>query len=546
MQTYRNVQILTNNDSRAAIAATIFSRCLRERGPVEVGSEGPAIEFQLVDDVPGEAFEIVDTAEGVQVRAGGKLGLIHGAGKLLRDCVLGADGLTLGTWRGRSTPKLAVRGMYFATHFHNWYHVAPVDEIQRYVEELALWGINTLCVWYDMHHFNGIQDPAAQEMLKRLTAILAAARRIGMKTAAIFLANEAYANSPVELRADWTCGHDGYFREPGGHYNVEVCPSKPGGLDLLMTWAEERLRVYQNVGLDYLVIWPYDQGGCTCSQCTPWGANGYLRCAEPLARLFKSYFPEGKVILSTWYFDHFIHGEWQGLAERFATRPDWVDYLMADDYGDLFPPFLRANGAPGGFPVVGFPEISMYRCLPWGGYGANPLAAHYQAMWDQCKDLVAGGFPYSEGIFEDINKALFAGLYWDPDRPAAETLREYLHYEYGADAVKPLSEAITVLENNLPRKYENGRVETERLDGAETAWNLVQQVDAGMNIERRNLWRWRMLYRRAQIDAELLHTDGRLEGRTLREAFDEITRISHAGDALEIWVRPPVISGDKT
>ena len=54
--------------------------------------------------------------------------------------------------------------MYFASHFHNFYHDAPVEAVERYVGELALWGINALMVWYDMHHFTGIDDPAAQAM----------------------------------------------------------------------------------------------------------------------------------------------------------------------------------------------------------------------------------------------------------------------------------------------------------------------------------------------------------------------------------------------
>ena len=432
-------------------------------------------------------------------------------------------------------------GIYFATHFHNWYHVAPVEEIQRYVEELALWGTNTLCVWFDMHHFNGIGDPAAQAMLERLNMILGAARQIGMKTAAVFLANEAYANSPENLRADWTAGHDGYFRKPGGHYHVELCPSEAGAMDLLMVWAKERLEAFRTVGLDYLCIWPYDQGGCTCSRCAPWGANGYLRCAEPLARYFKTTFPQGKVILSSWYFDHFNAGEWAGLAQSFAQKPEWVDLLLADDYGDRFPPFLAENGAPGGLPVVGFPEISMYRCLPWGGYGANPLPEHFQAVWDQCARLVVGGFPYSEGIFEDINKAIYAQFYWDPARKAAETVREYLRYEFGAASVEPVSEAISILERNLPRQAESGRIAVEKMDAAGRAWKLVDAADQHMNQERRQLWRWRMLFRRAQIDAELERSAGLLAGEVLREAFAEITQISHAQTALETWVRPPVI-----
>ena len=46
----------------------------------------------------------------------------------------------------------AVRGIYFATHFHNFYHDAPLEEVQRYVEDLGLWGFNVLAVWYDMRH----------------------------------------------------------------------------------------------------------------------------------------------------------------------------------------------------------------------------------------------------------------------------------------------------------------------------------------------------------------------------------------------------------
>ena len=463
------------------------------------------------------------------------------ARKLLRNATCSDLGYAPGAWRGLSTPVLPVRGIYFATHFHNWYHVAPVEEIQRYVEELALWGTNTLCVWFDLHHFNGIHDPMALAMLERLNAVLGAAQRVGMKTAAIFLANEAYANSPEEMRADWTAGHNGYHKEPGGHYHVELCPSKPGALELIMRWAEERLEAFKAVGLDYICIWPYDQGGCTCAECTPWGANGFLRCAEPLARLYKHHFPQGKVILSTWYFDHFISREWDQLANLFAQKPDWVDIILADDYGDRFPPFLGEHGVPGNLPVVGFPEISMYRCLPWGGYGANPIPDHFQKLWDQCKHLVAGGFPYSEGIFEDINKAIYAQFYWDPNRTAWDTVSEYLHYEFGTAAVEPLKKAIEILENNLPRSAEAKRIDVDNLNEAETAWNWVREADRSMEPQRKQLWRWRMLYRRAQIDAELVRTRGKLEGYTLREAFVEITQISHAANSLETWVRPPVM-----
>ena len=46
-----------------------------------------------------------------------------------------------------------MRGIYFATHFGNWYDYASERELREYVEELALWGCNQVRVWFDMHDF---------------------------------------------------------------------------------------------------------------------------------------------------------------------------------------------------------------------------------------------------------------------------------------------------------------------------------------------------------------------------------------------------------
>ena len=128
-----------------------------------------------------------------------------------------------------------------------------------------------------------------------------------------------------------------------------------------------------------------------------------------------------------------------GPSRAFAQRPKWVDYVLAADYGDHFPAYPLRYGVPGGLPMVGFPEISMHKASPWGGYGANPLPQHLQALWDQAGHALSGGFPYSEGIFEDLNKAICAQFYWDPDKPAWDTVREYVTYEYGPAVVTRLA-----------------------------------------------------------------------------------------------------------
>ena len=113
---------------------------------------------------------------------------------------------------------------------------------------------------------------------------------------------------------------------------LELCPNKPGAKALLMKWREETFQAFKDVGVD-CVIWPYDSGGCTCSQCKPWGTNGFLILAEPIAEMARRDFPGCKVILSTWFFDHFTSGEYAGLEEKFGKEhPQWVDYILADDF----------------------------------------------------------------------------------------------------------------------------------------------------------------------------------------------------------------------
>lgn len=527
--------------------AELFARHVRERAGVPAAPDQPGelvVALEISPTIGAEGFAIQDGPSGaIVIRGHDERGLLYGLGKLLRDARYAPGEFTPGHWRGVSRPQRPVRGIYFATHFHNVYHEAPIEFIQRYVEDLALWGTNAVCVWYDMHHFQGIDDPAAQAMIARLKAILRAAKAIGIGTGLTFLANEAYANSPLELRADWTAGHDGYHHPPQGHYHVELCPHKPGAKELMLRWVEEKFAAFADVAPDYLWIWPYDQGGCTCSQCKPWGVNGFLLMAEPIARRFRERFPQGKVVLSTWYFDRFTDGEWEGLSRLFATPPDWVDYLLADDFGDRFPPYPLEHGVPGGLPVVNFPEISMYGSegdSPWGGFGANPLPHHLQGLWDAAKRILAGGFPYSEGIYEDLNKAICAQFYWG-DQPAMETVREYIAYEYSPEVVESVAHAIEILERTLPRvghaTEPTPRFVIRNPAGVEEAYQRIQEADGQLLPHVRQSWRWRILYLRALIDYELVRHDFTVSARC-EEAFEELTTIYHAQNAAH-WVAPP-------
>ena len=458
--------------------ARVFARQVESRCDVKVVRHGDAplvVELAVEGGIGCEGFRIADGADGaIRITGNDARGLLYGVGKFLHTATYGSGGFTPGSWRGTSVPKMPVRGIYLATHFRNWYQVAPIEDVQRYIEELSLWGPNSFLVWFGMEEFNGINDAKAQAMIARLRALLKIVRDLGLNVCLGCICNDGYANSPAELRADdSTVNHAGYHTKMGPricNLGNELCPSKPGVAEMELGFCEEKFNAFKDIGVDYWFIWPYDNGGCTCPKCTPWGANGYLRMAEPLAQAYRREFPVGKVVLGTWYFDRWGIGEWDGITAKFAAqKPNWVDYIMADNFEE-YPRYPLENGVPGGLPLLNFPDISMYGQDPWGGYGANPHPGRLQERWNETKQKLSGGFPYSEGIYEDLNKVICTRLYWEPDRPAIETVRDYAAYEFSPAVADDVTTVVKLFEENHFRNR-IGR-------SAVVACELVEQVDA--------------------------------------------------------------------
>ncbi len=74
--------------------------------------------------------------------------------------------------------------------------------------------------------------------------------------------------------------------------------------------------------------------------------------------------------------------------------------------------------------------------------------------------------------------------------------------------------------------------------GAEEAYKAVQRVDGLLSAQARMAWRWRQLYLRTLLDAELKGNGGKPNDRC-KEAFAELIRIYHAQNA-DPAVRPPL------
>ena len=564
------VSLLAERTSIIDNIVNVFQRQVQDRCKARVKTFGQGdltVELAIREGIGKEGFEIEDGPKGtIRIVGNDQRGLIYGIGKFLRTSRFDHGGFTPGSWRGTSVPQKSIRGLYCATQWNIFYSMAPAQDVEHYIEDLALWGFNNFMIppTPPRFHFKDTNDPKFKTMLQRARRLAQAARRIGMDVTMTKSVNQGFANSPQQLRAD--------TRVRRGVSHHELCPLKPGAKGLLLGYLEEEYKAIADLEFDYCCFWPYDEGGCACENCKPWGANGFLVIAQAMAKMTREYFPGIKIILSTWQFDR---EDWIGMNRAFKKRPDWVDYLMVEPEYLFFHDQQLRKQIPGDLPVLGFPEISMFAMVPWGAFGANPMPRRSQRAWDWVKDRDMGGFPYSEGIYEDINKTVFAQFYWDPDKSASETIREYIAFEFSPDAVEEIYQAVENMETRQLR-WENGKLSSKDTnsiwvydrhirweDGilidsdykgtvpepaplehdpqADKTYELLKQAQMNLSPYARNHWRWRILYLRALLDSELRKNEGH-PTKECAEAFEELIEIYYAQNAAGMMKPPsPVI-----
>lgn len=472
--------------------AALFKKTVCNRIPAVFENDGMTVEFAVEHSLgAAESYRITQSDCGWKITGSDELGLYFGIGKFLHTATWEKEAFSPNPPAGVITPACSFRAMYFPFHHYQWYHMAPISELEDYVEDMLLWGYNTIICLLPGVNVESFQEPAYLDGIERLNRIFMTTKRFGMASGVICCVNQGIKSAPREL--DNIPGANLLLR---GNDGRNICPNKPGAMEYLKyCWTEGIFKPYAEVGLDYVITWPYDEGGCGCEKCDPWGAKGYLDTCKAFRTEALKYFPKMKFIISTWAFDDpEDEGEFAGLYRRLQEDMDWADYLMVDAHRE-FPQYPLEHEVIK--PIVNFPEISMWGLNPWGGFGANPLPKRFQSIWDSSKHILQGGMPYSEGLYEDISKIQFAGYYWEPDRNYRDILAEYINYEYASDVVE---EVLEIMENIEVNHVLGATMQQPDLALAIRGEELAKQVDARLCERAKRHWKWRVLYIRAILD----------------------------------------------
>jgi hypothetical protein len=187
-------------------------------------------------------------------------------------------------------------------------------------------------------------------------------------------------------------------------------------------------------------------------------------------------------------------------------QPAWLSGIVFGPQVRVSLPELRKL-VPARYPIRNYPDITHSRqcqfpvpdwdtafAVTSGREGINPRPLDYAAIFRLLQPHTIGFITYSEGCNDDVNKALWSALGWNPDTDVTEVLRGYSRYFIGERYADAFAQGLLALERNWKGPLlANESVET----------TLQQFQDMERNAAPRELlnWRFQMALYRAYYDA---------------------------------------------
>ena len=197
------------------------------------------------------------------------------------------------------------------------------------------------------------------------------------------------------------------------------------------------------------------------------------------------------------------------LAELRAALPERVPIRH---YPDI------THGVKCQFPI---PDWDLAYALTEGREPINPRPMGMARIFRHTNPNTVGFLAYSEGCNDDVNKAVWSGLGWNPDTEVVEILRDYGRCFVGPRFTEGFAQGLLALERNW-----QGPLLTNA--GVETTLQQFQAMERAAGPRERSNWRFQQALYRAYYDAfvryRLLHET------TLQErAMDSLRQASGTG-----------------
>lgn len=231
------------------------------------------------------------------------------------------------------------------------------------------------------------------------------------------------------------------------------------------------------------------------------------RCRE-FDKVLKKYHPSAGMWPSAQQPHQFPDWGTKFLREM-KKLPDFIDGVITGPNA-AFPLDVLRKHLPKKYPVRLYPDITHnLRCEypvhfdrdDWhyalqavnGRECANPRPSEYKKIHSDTRGYVIGSVSYSEGVNDDINKAVWTALDFDPDTPLREILEDYSRLFFPGSDYEKVADAVFGLEKN----WEGAPEDNPQIEYTLKLWEEIGS-DSPALYEN---WRYRQCLFRARCDA---------------------------------------------
>jgi hypothetical protein len=380
---------------------------------------------------------------------------IAGAGRLL--AVLRASGGSRdwpqGQWR--EDPPQSLRTHYLPGHFGNSFEVAWPNEMQWYLEDLALWGSSGYNDWFDP---NDMPDPfhphvycsGSMSLWHRKKEFMRRAKKLGLDIGLGITHNVGFLD---QMRPEWTGVRSLKHRVQG----QVLCPSIPEARAVCLRNHENLFADLAETGvqIDSFTYAPYDDGGCACEKCQPYFPT-FLKMAAEIQEIARRYFPKAKGNLCGWWM----------TAEELRQVADFVNGPARNWFGVFqISVAYDAFGGPdaGREAILNDLSLGIFFHIAYSGdkrdvyltTGAHSAPRRIQSVLRGVKDQGLLGFvTYNESFGDHFNQFLCTRLARVPDAELTELIRDYCRqmYRLGGEDLDTMATVLGELESLSPEK----------------------------------------------------------------------------------------------
>jgi hypothetical protein len=442
-------------------------------------------------------------AAGVEIAGNDERGLLFGVGGLLRVLEMRRDSVTLaGTLDVQTSPRYALRGHQLGYRPKtNSYDGWDVAQWERYIRDLAVFGANAIELIpprsddaADSPHF----PLPPMQMMVEMSRL---AQEYGLECWIWYPAMDPDYANPATVEA------------------------------ALREWAE----VFRQLPRIDAVFVPGGDPGHT-------EPRHLMALLEKQTANLKKYHPKAGMWVSPQGFNAPWMEQFFGLMDK---QPEWLSGLVFGPQVRVNLPELRQR-IPKRYPIRFYPDITHsvnaeFTVNDWDvAYaqteereGINPRAVDEAQIFRVLQPFADAGFlTYSEGCNDDVNKAVWSALGWNPDAKVTDILRDYGRYFIGADVADAFAQGLLGLERNW-----RGPLATNA--GVEVTLEQFQELERRATPQQKLNWRFQQALYRAYYDAYLR---SRLMEESARErrAMDLLPSLAAAEAAL---AEPPARAG---